>query len=106
MGTHCTRGLTCVCVCVFIYLFIYTHVHTGHTLLDIHLSKSGERSADKGAKVQLLPPPPILKVPSAAGRCVQEGVGHAQVALGSKGRDDLALETQGHQLTSKWGNSS
>lgn len=73
-------------------------MHTG-----LHLSKSGKRGTDKGARVQLLPPLCILKVPSAAGRCVQERVGHGQVAMGSKGRDDFALETQGHQLTSKWG---
>lgn len=90
----CTCGLTCMCVCIY--------VHPGHALPATHQCESGERGTDKETKVQRLPPPCIFQVP-AAGWCVQDWVGHGQVAPGSKGKDGLALETQGHQLTSTWG---
>ena len=56
----CTCGL--VCMCIYIYI---CHVHTAHTLLDKHLRVG--KGCSKGAKVQPLPPPHILKAPLLAG---------------------------------------
>ena len=49
-------------MCIYIYI---CHVHTAHTLLDKHLRVG--KGCSKGAKVQPLPPPHILKAPLLAG---------------------------------------
>lgn len=116
-GLHLPQPDTCALTCGAAHIHTYIHawehacpcglhahispcVHRLHTFA--HTPKSGQR-ADKGAKVQPLPPPCTLKSLSTAYRHVQDWVGHGQEALDSKGRDDLALKTQGHPPTSKQG---